>query len=286
MNIPSLPCRVLLFGAVLFSLAQIQSQELPKPQQSESELIDGYRRAHDRRDLEGMLKLFCWDKVTPEVRKVTEEHVKGSFDDNILTVRITTEHPKGRVNQFLRNGVLYGFNLTVIKELVLESAVPNGGPEMSYHPIGIKDDHYVIALMVPLPNGSATMQHSGDAPEKAPSPGATMGKLTVPAKTPLTVRLDQVVGLKLVDGGGGFSATLSRPVQANGVTVLPAGATVEGLVRKEEKYSPEMTLKSINLNGKSWRIQASTIVFNQQISYPAGTELTFELQFPLNVVSR
>jgi hypothetical protein len=233
-----------------------------------------------------MLKLFCWDKVTPEVRKVTEEHLTSSFEDKILTVRITTEHPKGRVNRFLRNGVLYGFNLTAIKELVVESAVPNGSPEMSYHPIGIKDDHYAIALMVPLPNGSATMQHSDDAPEKAPAPGATMGKLTVPAKTPLTVRLDQTVGLKLVESGGGFSATLSRPVQANGVTVLPAGATVEGLVRKEQQDSPEITLRSMSVNGKSWRIQASTIVFNQQISYPAGTELTFELQFPLNVVSR
>jgi hypothetical protein len=233
-----------------------------------------------------MLKLFCWDKVTPEVRKVTEEHVKGSFDDNILTLRITTEHPKGRVNQFLRNGVLYGFNLTVIKELVLESAVPNGGPEMSYHPIGIKDDHYVIELMVPLPNGSAIMQHSDDALEQAPAPVATTGKVTVPAKTLLTVRLDQVVGLKLVESGGGFSATLSRPVQANGVTVLPAGATIEGLVRKKEQYSPEMTLKSININGKSWHIQTSTIAFNQQISYLQGTELTFELQFPLDIVSR
>ena len=110
-----------------------------------------------------MLTLFCWDKVTPEIRKVTEEHVKDSFDDNILAVRITTEHPKGRVNQFLRNGVRYGFNLTVIKELVVESAVPNGGPEMSYHPIGIKDDHYAIALMVRLPYGSATMQRGDDA---------------------------------------------------------------------------------------------------------------------------
>ena len=286
MNIPSSSYRVLLLGTVLFSLAQIQSQELPRPQQSESELIDAYRQAHDRRDLEGMLKLFCWDKVTPEVRKVTEEHVKSSFEDNLLTVRITGEHPKGRVNQFVRNGVLYGFNLTVIKELVVESAVPNGAPEMSYRPIGIKDDHYAIALMVPLPNSSATMQRSDDAPEKARAPLATTGKVTVPAKTRLTVRLDQMVGLKLVENGGGFSAKLSRPVQANGVTVLPAGATVEGLVKKEEKYSPEITLKSINVNGESWRVQTSTIVFNQQISYPQGTELTFDLQFPLDIAPR
>ena len=199
----------LVLGAVLFSLTQVQSKELPRPQQSESELIDGYRRAHDRRDLEGMLALFCWDKVTPEIRKVTEEHVKDSFDDHILAVSITTEHPKGRVNQFLRNGIHYGFNLTVIRELVVESAVPNGDPEMSYHPIGIKDDHYAIALMVPLPKGSATMQHSDDPPEKAPAPGARMAQVTVPAKTPMTVRLDQTVGLTLAESGGGFSATLS-----------------------------------------------------------------------------
>jgi hypothetical protein len=209
MIIPSNSYRLLVLGAIVFSLTQLQSKELPRPQQSESELTDGYRRAHDRRDLEGMLALFCWDKVTPEIRKVTEEHVKDSFDDNILAVRITTEHPKGRVNQFLRNGVRYGFNLTVIKELVVESAVPNAGPEMSYHPIGIKDDHYAIALMVPLPNGSATMQHSDDPPEKAPAPSATMGRVTGPAKTAMTVRLDQPVGLKLAESGGGFSATLS-----------------------------------------------------------------------------
>jgi len=276
--------RLLAIGLLLFSITPIQSKAVPAPQPSEQQLIEEYRRAHDRRDLERMLALFCWDKVTPEIRHITEEHVKSSFDDKIIDVKITAEHPNGRVNQFLRNDVRYGFNLTVIKELVVESGVPKGDAEMSYFPIGIKDGQYAIALMAPLSNTSATAQLSYAAPEKTPI--AMAGKVTVPPRTPLTVRLDQIVGLKLVETGGGFSATLSRPVQVNGVTVLPVGATAEGLVKKEAKYSPEITLKSISLNGQSWRVRTSTIVFNQQISYPSGTELTFDLQFPLEIVPR
>jgi hypothetical protein len=284
MSIPSSSYLALLVPALLFGLTQAHSKQLANPQQSESELISAYRQAHDHRDLEGMLKLFCWDNVTREIRHSTEEHAKSSFDDKVVDVEITAEHPKGRVYEFLRNGVRYGFNLTVIKELVVESPVAKGDSERSYYPIGIKDGRYMIALMAPISNRSSMPQPSYGAPGKAPRVMA--GRFTVPAKTALTVRLDQVVGLKLVEAGGGFSATLSRPVQVDGVTVLPAGSTAEGLVKEEAQYSPKLTLKVISLNGQSWRVKTSTVVFNQQISYPAGAELTFELQFPVQIALR
>jgi hypothetical protein len=67
-------CRSMMAIAVFFwGCATTKSEQATNAQPSQSELIDGYRQAHDRRDLQAMLKLFCWDGVTPEVKKVTEE---------------------------------------------------------------------------------------------------------------------------------------------------------------------------------------------------------------------
>ncbi len=273
----------------LCSCRNTQSTQAADAQPSQSELIGGYRQAHDRRDLQAMLKLFCWDGVTPELRQITEDGVKEMFDEKILSIKITDEHPKGRTNQYIRNGVTYGLNLPVVKELVLQtpSSSPNDTPMSSYYPVGIKDGHYVIALMAPAPNARATSPEASPAPrsESAEPPGiVNAGQLVVvPAKTPLTVRLKQVVSVKSIDSGGTFSAIVSDPVQVNGVTAIPAGATAQGIVTKHKDYSPEMTLTSVAVNGKSHPLRTVSISFNDQISYPLGSELSFDLVLPLEL---
>jgi hypothetical protein len=273
----------------LYSCRNTQSTQAAETQPSQSELIDGYRQAHDRRDLQAMLKLFCWDGVTPELRQMTEDGVKGMFEEKILRIKIADEHPKGRMNQYIRNGVTYGLNLPVVKELVLQTASssPNVTPGSSYYPVGIKDGHYVIAVMAPVPNTGAKSPEDSLVPhsESAEPPVIVNAgqQVIVPAKTPLTVRLKQVVGVKLIDSGGIFAAILSDPVQVSGVTAVPAGAIVQGIVTRHTNYSPEMTLTSVAVNGKSYPLRTVSISFNEQISYPLGSELSFELVSPLHL---
>jgi hypothetical protein len=86
-----------------------------------------------------------------------------------------------------------------------------------------------------------------------------------------------VAGIKLISTGGAFSATVSAPVEVNGVTVIPAGAAVEGIVTKEGNYSPQLALNLVTVNGTPRRIHTTSSTFNEQIEYPAGTELSFKL---------
>ena len=76
---------------------------------------------------------------------------------------------------------------------------------------------------------------------------------------------------------------VSNPVQVNSVTVIPAGAIVRGTVTKRGEYSPEMTLTSVIVNGKSHSVRTVSITFNEQISYPADSEVSFELVWPLEL---
>ncbi len=48
-------------------------------------------------------------------------------------------------------------------------------------------------------------------------------KVTIPATTPLTVKLDQAVSAKTAESGGGFTVTFSEPVRVDGMVVIPMG---------------------------------------------------------------
>lgn len=253
---------------------------------SEAELIDAYRRAHDRRDLQAMMKLYCWDRVTPEIRKMTEQHARENFDEKIGKITMTSEHPKERLTQYIRNGVTYGLNVTPVKELVVETPVPNSPPGSLYYPVGMKNGRYCIALAAPVPPGAAAPELPAAPASRASAHAADLQKgqhAVVPAQTEITVRLKQVVGARLLASGGIFTAVVSDPVQVNGITVIPVGASARGVVTKMGKYSPEMALTSITVNGKARPISTVTVSFNEQISFPAGSEASFHLRRPLTL---
>src|SRR5437868_2806401 len=131
--------------------------------------------------------------------------VKEMFEDKLLSIKMTTEHPKGRMNRYIKNGVTYGLNLPVLKELVVETPfLPKATPERSYYPVGLKEGHYLISLMAPVPNTAAQTPTNSAGPtshatESAKAARADAGQhAIVPAKTPLTVRLEQAVGVKTI----------------------------------------------------------------------------------------
>ncbi|HEY2460165.1 MAG TPA: hypothetical protein VGI16_05140 [Candidatus Acidoferrum sp.] len=288
MNISRQVC-FLMAGAGIFlfgcrnsaSTPGVQAQTVQAGSQpSEAELVDGFRRTHDARDLPGISKLFCWDGVTAEMRKITEDRVQEMFDEKIVSIKLTDEHPKGRSNLFTRNGVTYGLNLPVVKELVsqTESSGTND------YPVGVKDGQYVIALMAPVSNSGAAPATAPTSENGQASSAADVGQpAVVPAKTDLTVRLMDVVSVKTIDNGGTFSATFKDAVQVGGATAIPAGTIAQGAVTKEKSYGPEMTLTSVTVNGKSYKVKTAAISFNEQISFPVGSEHTFHLTAALDL---
>jgi len=117
----------------------------------QSDFIEAFRRAHDRHDAEAMRKLFCWDGVTPEVRESAERD-SYAFEEKIVSLKMTSEHPAGRVNEFTKDGVTYTFNLPATSELVVElEPLTRGASNTNYYPLGFKDGHYLITLMAPKP---------------------------------------------------------------------------------------------------------------------------------------
>jgi len=110
------------------------------------------------------------------------------------------------------------------------------------------------------------------------------GRITVPVMTPFTVRLDKAVSAQTAVNGDEFTATLNEPVQINGMTVIPMNSSAAGLVSKDRQSSVQMELNSVFVNGRSYRISTSPIVFNQKTSFRAGSTVTFHLMLSLNIV--
>jgi len=265
-------------------------QATPSVNGSGIEFVAAFRQAHDHRDLEAMSKLFCGDRVTPEIRKVTEDHLKSAFDENISDIRVTTEHPKGRTDVFVRNGITYKFNLPVVAELIVENPPQSKeSSSTSDYPLALKDGYYCIAQMAPAEGSAAQPVFSSGSPDQVtqPSSNGRTGEVAqpsvVPAKTVLIVRLGQDIGLKTAKAGGSFSATVAEPVVVDGVTVISAGSPVQGTVSKKGEYSPDVTLTSLTVNNKSHKISTGSVTINQEIVFPAGSQMKFELVLPLKL---
>lgn len=160
-----------------------------------------FRQAHDHRDWEALSTLVCWDRVTPETKKLTEDLFQGSMDIPIVSIKITTEHPKGRpvTLTYVRNGITYGFNRPVIAELVVENPpLPREEFSGSYYPLAVKDGRYCIAQMAPIADSAMQQpvippKPAGQAPQ--PSNNSKTATLTsqvtqsiAPAETTLPAK--------------------------------------------------------------------------------------------------
>ena len=134
-------------------LISCRTKQLPAREASESKFIAAFSQAHAHRDFEALSKLVCWDGVPPEMKKLSEDSFKGLMDIPMVSIKITTEHPKGRPETltYVRNGITYKFNLPVIAELVVEnSPLPKEKFSGDYYPLEVKDGRYCIAQMAPI----------------------------------------------------------------------------------------------------------------------------------------
>jgi hypothetical protein len=89
---------------------------------------------------------------------------------------------------------------------------------------------------------------------------------TLPAGTVVTVRLGQSVGSKISSSGDYFSATVAKPVQVGGKTVVPAGAEASGRVveavaqgRFKGAAVLRLVLESVTVNGEARDVKTSSV---------------------------
>jgi hypothetical protein len=89
---------------------------------------------------------------------------------------------------------------------------------------------------------------------------------TVPAGTPITIRLQSSISSATAHAGDPFEAVLDEPIIIQGQTVAPRGATVSGRVvaakssgRLHDPGYLRLTLASITVKGKALPLQTSSI---------------------------
>src|SRR6201987_3733968 len=121
----------------------------------------------------------------------------------------------------------------------------------------------------PAPGGNAADNSGG-----AMSSGKTRGtmaseaapRLVVPAGTMLTVRLGETLSTKESKPGQSFSASLANPVEVEGRTVIPSGATATGTVvaaHAAGKFKGasllQIKLDSFTVSGRQHNIETSSV---------------------------
>jgi hypothetical protein len=119
------------------------------------------------------------------------------------------------------------------------------------------------------PDNSANGANSAAQPEAAPRAERVKAELkpvVLPAGTVLTVRMGDAVGSKISQPGQSFSATLAQPVEVEGKTVIPAGASASGVVadakplgRFKGGAALELKLTSISIHGTDRPIETSAL---------------------------
>lgn len=91
-------------------------------------------------------------------------------------------------------------------------------------------------------------------------------EVTVPAGTPLSIRLQGTISSASNRPGDEFSAVLDEPIVVNGNTVAPRGAAVQGRVlaarssgRPHNSGYLRLALVSVEINGKSVPVHSSSV---------------------------
>jgi len=127
----------------------------------------------------------------------------------------------------------------------------------------------------PAAGGGAASNDSGTA--KGGSKGGAMSKeaapapIVIPTGTVLTVRLGETLSSKESQAGQSFSATLAEPVEAEGKTVIPSGATASGTVvaaHAAGKFKGasllQIKLNSITVGGRQRSIETSSVARSEK----------------------
>ena len=116
-------------------------------------------------------------------------------------------------------------------------------------------------------NGGDTSTNVGDTSSgSALSHVLAPARLSIPAGTPLTVRLQSGVSSASAQTGDSFDAVLDEPVVVKGETLIPEGADVTGRVVEANKggrlHKPaylRITLASVHMHGKSVAVETSCL---------------------------
>jgi len=162
------------------------------------------------------------------------------------------------------------------------AAQPASNPENAANPAAPATTSSPAASNAPAAPSAA---NPATAPESAPPPAAPAqataspgpavqqaqnepqpAPVVVPGGTTLRIRINQHISVKTSHAGDPFDGTIVEPVAVKGTDVIPAGSLVQGRVVESKRRGRfkgqsvlELTLTSLDVNGRHYRLDTSTI---------------------------
>jgi hypothetical protein len=116
------------------------------------------------------------------------------------------------------------------------------------------------------PSGNSTPTPADGANQTAANAPTPAPPLVIPAGTLIVVRLADALSSKTSQQGQEFSATVAQPVEMDGQTVIPKGATAHGTVvsaqpmgRFKGGASLEVRLDRVSIGDKNQAIQTTAV---------------------------
>ena len=128
---------------------------------------------------------------------------------------------------------------------------------------------------------------------------------SLPAGTLLTVKLNHAISADSPDTSGTFNAIVDEPVQLDGITIVPRGATASGRVEsarasslKRNRSYVRLSLESISVSGRDLPVQTSSLFARGSADHAPGSSsgqspnvvhldkgrrLTFRLTTPVSI---
>lgn len=112
------------------------------------ELIEAFKKAHNNKNVDELMKLVYWGKATEQTKKGIRESLKYDINHSISNIYIG-QLPDNLTTEYTLGSITYKINLKLIKELnVLYESNESGITRTSYL-IGIRNGKYFIATAAP-----------------------------------------------------------------------------------------------------------------------------------------
>ena len=143
---------VILTAAVVAAPA-LRAQQIVRPPRSADELADHYRRAHARKDVHAIARLFYWGASTDKTRMLVTSFITQDVAHAIKGVRVQPLQPSDLI-EYTQNGVRYRMTLPATAKLVIDfqPRSANGGrynAEQTSYFIGVRNGEYWLVTAEP-----------------------------------------------------------------------------------------------------------------------------------------
>lgn len=125
-------------------LASIATAATPA---EEARFLDAVRAAYTGKDKEAIIALTCWDRVTEQHRKLAPKVLDYAVSRPIKSVQYRALDIS-EVQTYTQEGITYGPNLPITKEIEIEYVVDSGSQKAELF-IGEKAGRLMIVNLTP-----------------------------------------------------------------------------------------------------------------------------------------